>query len=146
MTYSNKPPLKQAAFTLIELIIIVVILAILGSYIITRFSSNDKFEQDSIAAQIISTGQLARQLSMGDSSRDFVFSVQSNQVSILVDGNPLTLSNISFPINFGTGATLSPTTNISFDALGTTTATTINLQTETSINICFEASGFIHRC
>ena len=142
----SKPPFKQAAFTLIELIIVLIIVGILASYVATKFSSSDKFEQDSIASQIISAGQLTRQLSMNDSTRNFSLSIQSNQINLLVDGAPFSVGNTSFPIVFDSSVSLSPTTTINFDSWGTTTQTTIAIQVGTTANVCFEQSGFIHQC
>lgn len=141
-----KPPSKQAAFTLIELIIVVIILAILGSYIATRFSSSDSFKQDTIVEQIISAGQLTQQLSMNDSSRDFSLSIQSNQVNLLADDSAFSAAGLNFPLVFDSSVTISPVSSISFDSWGATSATTISVQLGTTANICFEASGLIHRC
>lgn len=146
MNYQFKPPLNQAAFTLIELIIVLIIVAILGSYVVSRFSSSNTFKQDAVVAQIISAGQLTRQLSMNDSTRNFSLSIQSNQINLLVDGAPFDGGNISFPLIFDSSVSLSPTTSINFDSWGTTTQRAIAVQVGTTANICFEQSGFIHQC
>lgn len=146
MKHYLKPPLKQAAFTLIELIIVIIILAILASYVVSRFSSSDSFKQDAIIEQIISAGQLTQQLSMNDSSRSFSLSIQSNQINLLADASPFSAAGLEFPLVFDSSVTISPVVNISFDSWGETSATTISVQLGSTINICFESSGLIHRC
>jgi len=146
VSYHPKPPVNQAAFTLIELIVVVVILAILASYVTSRFSSSDSFKQDTIVEQIISAGQLTQQLSMNDSSRNFSLSIQSNQINLLADGTSFSAAGLSFPLLFDSSVTVSPTSTINFNSWGSTTPTRISVQLGTSINICFEASGLIHRC
>jgi len=141
-----KPPKYQAAFTLLELIIVIVILSIISSYAISKFSSSSGYQQDTIIEQIISAGHLTQQLSMNDSDRSFALSIQPNQINITVDGSSLSASGVEFPLIFDSSVTLSPTTTITYNNLGQTTLTTINIQLETSENICFEASGWIHQC
>ena len=146
MNCNPKPPLNQAAFTLIELIVVVIILAILGSYVVSRFSSSDTFKQDTIVEQIISAGQLTQQLSMNDSSRNFSLSIQSNQINLLADGVNFSAAGLNFPLVFDSSVSISPTSTISFNSLGSTTATTISVQLGTTVNICFRVSGLIQRC
>ncbi|WP_444996339.1 type II secretion system protein [Aliikangiella sp. IMCC44359] len=142
----TKPPKYQAAFTLLELIVVIAVLAIVATYVLTRPDSSSAYRNDSVIEQIISSGRLAQQLSMNDSARAFVLSIQANQVNLLVDGSPFVSGNMSYPLNFGSQVTLSPITNITFSSLGETTATTINVQVDTTNQVCFEASGHIQRC
>ncbi len=146
MKTTIKPPIHQAAFTLLELIIVIVILSIISSYTISKFSSSSGYKQDTIIEQIISAGHLTQQLSMNDSDRVFSLSIQTNQINIIVDGVSFSSSGINFPLTFDSSVTLSPLTTITFNSLGETTSTTINILLETSENICFESSGWIHQC
>lgn len=141
-----KPPLTQAAFTLLELIIVVTVVAILATYIAARPDTSSSYQHDSVVDQIISAGRLAQQLSMNDSDRTFSLSIQANQIDLLADGSSFNSGSVSYPLNFGSNVTLSPVTTISFNNLGTTTATTINVQMTSTIQVCFEASGYIQRC
>lgn len=141
-----KPPFIQAAFTLLELIIVVALIAILATYIAARTDSSTDYQQDSVAEQLISAGRLAQQLSMNDSARTFSLSIQANQINLLVDGSSFSSGSVSYPLNFGSNVTLSPVTTINFDNLGMTTATTITVQMTNSSQVCFEASGYIRRC
>jgi len=143
---NTKPPLSLAAFTLLELIVVIVILAVVSSYVFTRFSQSSGYRQDTIVEQIISAGHLAQQLSMNDSSRTFSLSIQPSQINLLVDGVSFSTAGTSFPLIFDNSVNLSPTVNIVYDSLGETTATTVTLQLDTNQDICFESSGFIHRC
>jgi len=133
------------AFTLLELIIVIILLAIISSYVFTRFSSSTGYRLDAAVEQIISAGQLTQQLSMNDSQRNFSLSIQSSQVDLLVNGTGFTGAN-EFPIVFDSSITISPLSNITFDGLGRTTARTITVTSADSTSICFESSGLIHRC
>lgn len=141
-----KPPLNQAAFTLIELIVVVILLAIVSSYVFTRFSSSSSYKLDTIVEQIISAGHLTQQLSMNDASRVFSLNIQTSQIDLLVDGSSFSAGGMDFPLIFDSNVILSPTPTISFDSWGTTSTITIAVQLGNSQNICFESTGFIHRC
>lgn len=141
-----KPLYLQAAFTLFELLLVLIILVILASQIQSRFLSSNDFNQDSVTAQIISAARLTQQLSMNDSSRSFVLIIQANQIDLQVDGTSINLETLDFPINFGSQITLSPIGNIVFDSLGSTTLQILNVQGNSIQQICFEASGYIHLC
>ncbi len=141
-----KPPTKQAAFTLLELILVMVVLVILATTIQSRFISPRDFQQDAVVEQIIAAARLTQQLSMNDSSRSFVLVIQNNQIDLQADGSSLNAGGFSFPVNFGSQVTLSPLGNISFNALGETTAINLIVQLGTNSTICFESSGYIHPC
>jgi prepilin-type N-terminal cleavage/methylation domain-containing protein len=141
-----KPPLYQAAFTLLELIIVVAILAILTAYVATRPDSSSAYYQDTIAEQLVASGRLAQQLSMNDSARNFALVVAANQIDLTVNGASFASTSETFPIVITNTVTLSPATTITFDNLGATAATTITVQGDTAKLVCFESSGFIHRC
>lgn len=141
-----KPPAKQAAFTLVELIVVVAILAILIAYIGLRPDSSRDYSRDSIAEQIVAAGRLTQQLSMNDSSRAFSLAISANQINVLADGAAFAAGGFNYPVAVDTELTLSPVTNITFDRLGQTTAATITITGNTTSQVCFEASGLIRRC
>ncbi len=140
-----KPPQLQVAFTLIELIVVVILLAIVSAYAFTKFSSSAGYRLDSAAENIVAAGQLTQQLAMNDSQRLFSLSIQANQIDLLENGSSFSGSQ-DFPIQFDSSITVSPVTNITFDSLGQTTATTITVSSGSSVSVCFEASGLIRRC
>lgn len=142
----SKSPNYQAAFTLLELIIVLAIIGIIAAFVQTRSDSASSYQQDSVIEQIISAGQLTQQLSMNDSDRSFSLSISANQMDLLADGSSFSAGGINFPVNFGSQVTLSPVTTISFDSLGRTASATINVQVGNTKQLCFEASGYIHRC
>ena len=146
MRFSKKPPQFQAAFSLLELIIVVVLLVILTAYVAVRQDSSTQYRQDTVIEQLISSGRLAQQLSMNDSSRVFSLSISANQIDLLADGASFSVANHNFPLTLGADITLSPAINLSFDNLGATSGTTITVQGDTAKLVCFESSGFIHRC
>ncbi|MDQ7049357.1 MAG: prepilin-type N-terminal cleavage/methylation domain-containing protein [Enterobacterales bacterium] len=142
----TKPPIYQAAFSLLELIVVVVILAIISGYTLSKFTSSSSYKKDAIVEQIISAARMTQQLSMNDSSRSFSLSIQSNQIDLLADGVSLSAAGLGFPLTFSSNVSLSPLSSIVFDNWGATSATTISVQLDTTINVCFESSGYIHRC
>lgn len=141
-----KPLYQQAAFTLLELLLVVVIVSILAAYIGSKFLSSRDFNQDSVIQQIIASARLAQQLSMNDSSRSFTLIIQANQIDLQANGVSMQLGNINYPLDFGSQITLSPVVNITFNSLGETTSQIINVQANTSEQICLESSGYIHEC
>jgi len=142
----KKPPCYQAAFSLLELIVVVIILAIISGYTLSKFTSSSSYKKDTIVEQIISASRMAQQLSMNDSSRSFSLSIQNNQIDLLADGTSLSAAGLGFPLVFSSNVSLSPLSTVVFDSGGATTAITISVQLDTTINICFESSGYIHRC
>ena len=142
----SKPPFKQAAFTLLELIIVIAVLAIISSYILTRPDTSSDYQQDAIVEQLISSGQLAQQLSMNDSARAFSLVISANQIDLLADGVSFTTGNIGYPINVPAAITLNPAIVINFDNLGSTAGTIINVQGTTTDQVCFDAGGAIRQC
>ncbi len=145
-TSMKSPPDHLAAFTLLELIITIVILAILAVYVQSRFSSSSSYQENTVAEQIISAGQLTQQLSMNDSSRSFSLSIEANQINLLADGSPFSSGTMNFPLNFGSQVNLSPITSIIYSSMGETSDTTISVQVDNTVQVCFEASGYIHQC
>ncbi len=139
-----KPPLKQAAFTLLELIIVIVILGIVAVYVQSKFQDSDSYQLDATVEQLISAGRLTQQLAMNDVDRNFVLEISSNQINI--SATPASPSLEGIPVNLGTDITLSPASNIVFNGLGETTATTITVTVSNAVDVCFESTGFIHRC
>ncbi|WP_246722954.1 prepilin-type N-terminal cleavage/methylation domain-containing protein [Aliikangiella sp. G2MR2-5] len=144
--FSKMPPSLCAAFTLLELIIVIVILAILAIFVQSKFQDDNSYQLDAAVEQIISTARLAQQFSMNDNSRNFVLSIQASQVDILADGISLSGQLPNLPVNFSSDISLSPAQLISFDGMGSTGSQTLIVSAKSSINICFEASGMIHRC
>jgi len=137
---------KQSAFTLIELIITLLILAIVSVYVQSKFSSTDRYKEDSVIAQIISSARLTQQLTMNDSARNFSLVIQSNQIDLQIDGSSLSIGSMQFPIMIDNTITLSPASTVIFDQLGTTTNFVLIVMAETTQRVCFETSGYIHLC
>ncbi|MCW8875622.1 MAG: type II secretion system GspH family protein [Kangiellaceae bacterium] len=145
-TRFKKPPFKQAAFTLLELIVVIVVLSILAVYVQARFQDDDSYQKDVAVEQLISLARLTQQLAMNDSSRAFLLNIQTNQIDLLADGVSLAGSVSGVPVNLSSKVTLAPASNISFNSLGETTATTITVTVNTTQNVCIESSGYVRRC
>ncbi|MGB0495083.1 MAG: hypothetical protein ACPGJI_01910 [Kangiellaceae bacterium] len=142
----KKPSLKTGAYSLIEFIITLLILSIVAIYIQSKFSSSDPYKQNTTVAQLISTARLAQQFSMNDSARAFVLKIQANQIDLTEDGSSMSIGTLNFPIALESGVTLSPITDITFNSLGETTSVTIQVSANTAQSVCFESSGYIHKC
>ena len=131
---------------MLELVIVLILLAILASYIASRLNNTDAYQQDSVIEQLVSAAQLTQQLSMNDPTRVFSLDIQANQINLLAGGVPFSSAGISFPIAIDADITLSPASNITFNMAGTTAGATINVTADTTIQVCIESSGYIHRC
>jgi prepilin-type N-terminal cleavage/methylation domain-containing protein len=143
---NTKPLTKQAAYSLIELVITLVILSIVAVFVQSKLPSSDRFKEETFAAQIISSARLAQQLSMNDSARSFVLAIQSDQIDLTEDGSSMSIGALNFPLLANNGITLAPITDITFDSRGETAEVTVTVTAETTQPICFETSGYIHRC
>jgi len=137
---------RQSAFTLLELIIVLLIAGILLVYVQSKFSTSSSYKQNTVIAQIISSAQLAQQLSMNDSERNFSLIIQSNQIDLQADGSSLIIGSFQFPIDIDSSVSISPVSTISFDSLGATNNLTLHVIAESILQVCFEASGYIHSC
>jgi len=142
----TKPPTKQAAYSLIELVITLVILSIVAIFVQSKLPSSDRFKEETFAAQIISSARLAQQLSMNDSARSFALVIQSDRIDLTSEGSSMSIGGLNFPLLANNGVTLAPVTNIEFDGLGETAGVTVTVTAATTQSICFETSGYIHRC
>ena len=140
-----RPFAKQTAFTLIELVITLLILGIVAIYVQSKFSSSAGYKENTVIAQIISSARLTQQLSMNDSDRIFSLIIQANQIDRQADGFSLSVGNTSYPIAIDNAVTLSPASIINFDQLGGTNFLILNVTAETTQQIFFETSGYIHQ-
>ncbi|WP_185964528.1 prepilin-type N-terminal cleavage/methylation domain-containing protein [Aliikangiella marina] len=143
---TSKPPAHQAAFTLVELIVVIAILAIIVAYIGLRPNSSSDYSQDAVAEQIIAAGRLTQQLAMNDSARAFTLALSANQINLLADGAAFAAGGFVYPVAVDPQLTISPVSNITFDRLGQTAAATITITGDSTAQVCFEASGLIRRC
>jgi len=141
-----KPFVYQTAFTLVELIITLLILGIIFIYVQSKFSSSTTYKENTTVAQIISSAQLAQQLSMNDSERNFSLIIQTNQIDLQIDGASLSIGSMQFPISIDSAISISPVSTINFDPLGGTNNLVLSITAETTQQICFETSGYIHLC
>lgn len=112
----------------------------------TKLQDDDSYQLDVAAEQLVSAARLSQQLAMNDTSRNFTLVIQSNQVDILADGASMAGALESIPINLSAGISYSPSVNLTFDGLGETVPTTITVTSNSTVSVCFESSGFIHRC
>ena len=55
-----KPPVKQAAFSLLELVVVIVIIGILAAVATARFGSSNSFEGRAAAAELVNRLRFAQ--------------------------------------------------------------------------------------
>lgn len=142
--YNKRPPLNQAAFTLLELILVILILGVVATYVQTKFQDDDAYQLDTAVAQLINAGRLTQQLAMNDTARNFTLEITSNQINI--SATPATPALEGIPVNFSSDISLSPSASINFNGLGETSPRIIAVTVSNSVSVCFESTGFIHRC
>jgi len=137
---------RCAAFTILELIVVMAVTAILSTYAVSKFSSSRQYTQDTVAQQLIATARLAQELSMNDSGRSFSLTTTSNTVDLKADGVSLSLAGYNYPLTFDQDIFISPAADIAFSSLGETNPLTLTVSSDSSVSVCFEASGYIHQC
>jgi prepilin-type N-terminal cleavage/methylation domain-containing protein len=138
-----KPPVKQAAFSLLELIVTILIIGILSAVVSARFSGNDSFESRAAAGELILRLKYAQQLAMNNTSRVITVSLAASQLTIAQDG--VVLSDYPFNFNGPYDVTFSDA-NFTYDSLGNTTASTISLTPSNGVTVCVESSGYARLC
>ena len=139
-------PGRSKGFTLLELIVVVLIGSLLAIYAMSRIDDKATYQTDSIAQQVISSINLTQQLAMNDAGRSFLLLINSSSIDLQADGSSMNINGYNFPLNFDSDVTLSPTTSLSFNSLGETSAITLTLNAGAVQQICVESSGYARLC
>lgn len=152
----------QRGFTLIELMVVIIILAILSVYAATRFQGPSSFSPYAAQAQAISVIrqiQLARMQSNtqdGSTNDNYILSITSNCLgSKMACGG---ISDLSSKVEVdGQDMRFMPTQQIEFDLLGRPYLlgkpmqnqdyeVTISSSSNESTKVCINTEGFVHGC
>lgn len=152
----------QRGFTLIELMVVIIILAILSVYAATRFQGPSSFSPYAAQAQAISVIrqiQLARMQSNiqdGSTNDNYILSITSNCLgSKMACGG---ISDLSSKVEVdGQDMKFIPTQQIEFDVLGRPYLlgkpmqnqdyeVTISSSSNESTKVCINTEGFVHGC
>lgn len=145
----------HSGFTLIELVITILLVAILSAFAIPRLLGNTEFSAQTLADQVISHLQQAQVQAINHRSGSYCvgfiatkYGLPSNCASGLANADQ------SFDLPRATSITLSgnATFQINFDFLGRPIGASCNggcqfqaISAET-VNICVEAEGYIYAC
>ncbi|MDE1309424.1 prepilin-type N-terminal cleavage/methylation domain-containing protein [Vibrio aestuarianus subsp. cardii] len=159
---------KQSAFTLIELIVIILLLGILSAYAVSRYSGTSGFSSVTTQSEVLASLRLTQNRAMQRTdlcNRWLVSNNQAQQVSPSVSAGacttslPSTLADSSFVDAAANDITLTLTNNdgshyFDFDSLGRAaqclaaqcTVTVSNPQSGESRQVCINSEGFIYGC
>ncbi|MDE1265676.1 GspH/FimT family protein [Vibrio aestuarianus] len=160
---------KQSAFTLIELIVVIVLLGIVSVYAASRYSGVSTFSTVTTQSEVLASLRLTQNRAMqrtGYCNRWLVSNNQAQQVSpqaVSVGACTISLPNPSTDSSFVNAAendvTLTLTNNdgshyFDFDSLGRAaqclaaqcTVTVSNPQSGESRQVCINSEGFIYGC
>jgi MSHA pilin protein MshC len=142
----KKPPHDVAAFTLLELIITLIVVGILAAMAAPVFLSPSSFASTAGRDDMLAALRQAQQRAMADSSKIVQFVTTASTFSIVIDGSPIAKADLSgnYPQSFESGVTVAPATTITYQTLGTTTATSYTFSG--GEKICVETSGYAHAC
>ena len=138
-------------FTLIELIVVLVLLAILSVTLAPRFFSAAGTSEYLYQDQLLNLLRRAQIQAMQctDCSTP---AVNITATSALLDGASCADVDTgrALCITGNDAVSLAPAGSISFDNLGrpscSAASCTINVQGETTLNVCIESEGYIHPC
>ncbi|NVJ51318.1 MAG: prepilin-type N-terminal cleavage/methylation domain-containing protein [Gammaproteobacteria bacterium] len=136
-----KPPVKQAAFSLLELIVVILIIGILTAAAIPRFSSDIQTNARSAAAIVVNELRFAQQLAMNNTERTSALTLNSNQITISQDGTSLN----AYPITLDQSVTFDDVV-VTFDSNGNAPATTISITPDPGFSVCVVNTGFAYLC
>lgn len=138
----------MAAFSLLELIVVLVILGILAVTIVPRLSRNSDVAARAARDELLAALRYGQQLAMADATRTIRFISTANSYSLTADGTalPLPEGGGQYPRALPNGVSLTPVTSLTFNSLGETTATTFTASAGDSWRACIESSGYAHVC
>lgn len=137
----RKPPVKQAAFSLVELLVVITVIGILIAVAAPRFTNDDTIEARALASQIIGELRFAQQLAMNNTEKLASVTINSNQLSVAQDGSALN----NYPKSLGNAVTVSDIV-LTYNSLGSTTAGQIDFSPNPGFSVCVESTGYARLC
>lgn len=138
---------KQAGFTLIELVAVIVITGILSVTVFVRFSGSD-FDLQAAKSDVLAALVLARETAMSrtDGSAAVQVVATASGIDVQVNNNSIRSLAQAYPLSFSQGIQISSGTGVlSFNSLGETTAHSITLsQGGTTETITISGVGYAY--
>ncbi len=143
---------RQRGFSLVELIAVIIIIGVISVMVYPRFATSDTAAVQTGRDSLVAALFFAQQTAMARSTDDAVVAVvDSNSVTVNVNGLPANTPGLENPINFPSGVSVSPPgpTTFTYDKLGRIVSpsvpTTLTLtRGGVSAVVTVEASGYVH--
>ncbi len=149
---------RLAAFTLPELILILVLVGILAAFAVPYFASQRDDGPIRARAEFLSAWRYAQQLAMADATRGIQLQVSAGSYRIYDSTGNLPLADASgnYPQNFPDGVSVEPALSVCFTSLGevlqncsgNAIAVTFQFKRDgvTRASACIERSGYARFC
>lgn len=143
---------KIAAFTVIELIVVMLLIGIMAAVALPYFSRSEEYAVRTTRDELISAARYAQQLAMADSTRGIKLKITNTSFAIteIVSGSDVNLQQAdgsgSFPRTTHSSVSMSPAATFTYSSLGATSALTININGISPEQVCIESTGFAHAC
>jgi len=137
--------MRAQGFTIVELVAVIVLIAILGSLVLPRFSTLSAPAVQASRDDLVAALFYAQQIAMArDSATNPIRVVTtSTSVSVTENGMPLLHAGVQYPLVFEGRVALSPTITLNFDKLGRTTANAFTLsKSGVSATVMVSDSGY----
>ena len=142
---------RQRAFTLVELIAVLVLVGVLSAVSFGRFISNDTFRLQKSRDHLVAAFYSAQQLAMHQQDRVQLLT-QSNRIDIRKDTNgngtfesseSVRMDGLSYPFALESGQSM-PSVSLNFNRLGHTAAVDINISLNSqSTRVSIGRTGFV---
>ncbi len=146
-TLNKKPPVKQAAFSLMELVVVIMVIGILVAVVAPRFGSSDSFDSRAAAAELVSHLKFAQQLAMNNTSRSYRAVVSATQVDVQFDSGAGYSSIANYPVDFTQNyAAIFSAATFNYDSMGNSNSATISVSPSSGVSVCVEGSGYAWLC
>lgn len=141
----KKQPPQVAAFSLLELIIVLILVGVLAAVAVPRFGQQSDIVLRTARDDLLLALRDAQQKAMAD-GRTIRFVSTSNSISITADGTPLPLPQLdgNYPRPLPNGVSLAPAVTLNYDRLGNTAATTFTLTGAGTLYVCVRVTGYAH--
>ena len=144
---------KNAGFSLLELIIVIVILGALTVTAVSRFANDDSYRLRIIQEDIISALTQAQQLAMAGQPVQFTAASGAPSLYSVRLGAPLadySVAGVSFPQEVDAAISIAPLPlTINYDVIGRPDVTPTLVLTTTagdSVSVCISATGLAYGC
>ncbi|MDN3640176.1 type II secretion system protein [Simiduia curdlanivorans] len=113
----------QLAFTLIELVAVMILIGILSAGFIGRFADENSRKLQTSRDDILAALQFAQQKAM-DQTESVSVLTSGNTINVLVAGNPASFGSVTYPLILEVAVS---SASFSFNRLGETTSSAITL-------------------